>query len=112
MLAASLIFLWGTVSLFKSASQNLIGRTSRPTPSEVTQTYKRAKMLASFEEFTEYTKGFMEALWNAIRVVFVLSIYKFHWQLGYIDPEPIYDYDMVILDRIYYNRDSAVMKGD
>ena len=67
MLAVSLIFLWGTASaiknstaLFKSASQNLIGRTSRLTPSEVTQTYKGARLLTSFDDFAEYTKGFLD----------------------------------------------------
>ena len=66
MLAVSLIFLWGTISaikncaaLFKSASQNLIGRTSRLTASEVTQTYKGAKLITSFDDFAEYAKGYL-----------------------------------------------------
>ena len=67
MLAVSLIFLWGTASaiknctaLFKSASQNLIGRTSRLTASEVTQTYKEARLVTSFDDFAEYAKGFLD----------------------------------------------------
>ncbi len=67
MLAVSLIFLLGTVSLvkncaalFKSASLNLIGRTSPLTASELTQTYKGAKLVTSFDDFAEYAKGFLD----------------------------------------------------
>ncbi len=67
MLVVYLIFLWATVSaiknctaLFKSASQNLIGRTSRLTPSEVTKTYKGAKLVTSFDDFAEYAKGYLD----------------------------------------------------
>ena len=63
MLAVSLIFLWGTVSLvknctalFKSASLNLFGRSSGVTASELTQTYKGAKLIYSFDDFAEYAK--------------------------------------------------------
>ena len=67
MLAVSLIFLLGTVSLvkncaalLKSASLNLIGRTSPLTAFEVTQIYKGAKLVTSFDDFAEYAKGFLD----------------------------------------------------
>ena len=39
---------------------DLLGRTSRLTPSEVTQTYKGAKRITSSDDFAEYAKGFLD----------------------------------------------------
>lgn len=44
----------------KSAAQELSGRKSRLAPSEVTQTYEGAKLITSFDDFTEYAKGFLD----------------------------------------------------
>ena len=49
-----------SLSSFKSAAQELFGRKSRLTPSEVTQTYKGAKLVTSFDDFAEYAKGFLD----------------------------------------------------
>jgi len=49
-----------SLSSFRSAGQELSGRDTRLTPSEVTQTYKGTKLITSFEDFTEYTKGYLD----------------------------------------------------
>lgn len=67
MLVVSLINLWGSVvtiknnlALYKSASQNLAGRTTRLTPSEVVNNSKSADMISGIAEFLDYTKGFLD----------------------------------------------------
>ncbi len=67
MLAVSMFNIWGSVTmiknnlaLFKSASQNLEGRTTRPTPSEVVNSSKNAEMISGMDELLDYTKGFMD----------------------------------------------------
>ena len=49
-----------SLSSFKSAAQELFGRKSRLTPSEVTKTYKGAKLITSFDDFTEYAKRYLD----------------------------------------------------
>ncbi|MDE6852644.1 MAG: hypothetical protein K2J67_09195, partial [Lachnospiraceae bacterium] len=59
-LAGSMKALDAGLSSFQSATQELFGRKSRLTSSEVTQTYKGTKLITSFEDFIEYIKGFLD----------------------------------------------------
>ena len=44
----------------EAATQKLAGRSSRLNPAEAIETTKGADLVASFEEFAEYVKGFLE----------------------------------------------------
>ena len=59
-LTGSVKSIEASLSSFKSAAQELFGRKSRLTPSEVTKTYKGAKLITSFDDFAEYAKGFLD----------------------------------------------------
>ena len=60
VLTFSVITLDASLSILKSAAMELFGRKSRLTPSEVTQTYKGAKLITSFDGFAEYAKGYLD----------------------------------------------------
>ena len=59
-LTGSVKSIEASLSSFKSASQELFGRKSRLTPSEVSKIYKGAKLITSFDDFIEYAKGFLD----------------------------------------------------
>ena len=64
IMAVGIIFLKDSVktldaslSIIKNSAMDLFGRISRLAPSEVTETYKGAKLITSSDDFAKYANG-------------------------------------------------------